>query len=67
MNSPFTGKEMKVVEEWREMVYRKETFPILFHYYLCEKTGEQFEDEHFSELNYNQVIDKYKESQNPAF
>ncbi len=60
MKSPFTGKEMKVAKEWREMTFRKELFPVVFHFYLCEETGEQFEDEHFSTLNYNQVINQYR-------
>jgi len=64
MNSPFTGKEMKVMQEWREMTFRNETFPILFHFYLCPDTCENFEDEHFSNLNYNQVIEQYMDKHN---
>jgi hypothetical protein len=56
MQSPFTGKEMKVAQEWREMTFRNEAFPVLFHYYICENTKEKFEDEHFSTLNYNQIV-----------
>jgi len=60
MKSPFTGNEMKVVKEMRDMTFRKETFPVVFHYYRCEETGEQFEDERFSELNYNQAVNQYR-------
>lgn len=60
MKSPFTGKEMKVAKEIREMTFRKETFQVVFHYYICEDTKEQFEDEHFSALNYNQVVNQYR-------
>lgn len=60
MKSPFTGKEMTFVKEWRKMTYRKEQFDVLFHFYKCEDTGEQFEDEHFSSLNYNQVVNQYR-------
>ncbi|HAQ19912.1 MAG TPA: DNA-binding protein [Prolixibacteraceae bacterium] len=60
MKSPFTGKEMKVAKERREMTFRKETFPVVFHYYICEETGEKFEDEHFSVLNNNQVVNQYR-------
>lgn len=60
MKSPLTGKEMKVAQEWREMTFRKESFPVMFHYHVCEDTGEQFEDEHFSTLNYNQVVNQYR-------
>lgn len=60
MKSPITGKEMKVGKEMRDMTYRKETYPVVFHYYLCEETGEKFEDEHFSELNFNQAVNQYR-------
>jgi len=61
MKSPFTGKEMKIQKEWRTMSFRKDQFSILFHSYRCEDTGEQFEDDLFSELNYNQVVNLYRE------
>lgn len=51
---------MKVAKEWREMTFRKETFAVLFHFYICEETKEQFEDEHFSILNNNQVVNQYR-------
>lgn len=60
MKSPFTGKEMKVKREWREMTFRKEKFQVLFHHYFCEETGEFFEDEHFTTLNYNQIVNQYR-------
>lgn len=60
MKSPFTGNEMKVAKEWRDMTFRKETFQVLFHFYICEDTKEQFEDEHFSILNNNQVVNQYR-------
>ncbi|HZK95633.1 MAG TPA: type II toxin-antitoxin system antitoxin SocA domain-containing protein [Prolixibacteraceae bacterium] len=60
MKSPYTGKEMKVSKELRDMTFRKETFQVVFHYYICEESGEQFEDEHFSALNYNQVVNQYR-------
>ncbi|MFW6371072.1 MAG: type II toxin-antitoxin system antitoxin SocA domain-containing protein [Bacteroidota bacterium] len=60
MKSPFTGKEMTVVKEWREMTYRKEQFNVLYHFYRCEGTEEQFENDHFATLNYNQVVNQYR-------
>lgn len=67
MKSPYTGKEMKVAKELRDMTFRKETFQVVFHYYICEESGEQFEDEHFSALNYNQVINQYRVSHHIPF
>lgn len=60
MKSPITGKEMKNGQERRNMTYRNEIFSVLFNYFVCEKSGEKFEDEHFAELNYNIVVSQYK-------
>jgi len=60
MKSPFTGKEMSIVREWRTMSFRKDEFKVLFHLYQCEDTGEQFEDDAFSQLNYNQLVNQYR-------
>ena len=60
MKSPFTGKEMTLVKEWREMTYRKEQFNVLYHFYRCEDTEERFENNHFATLNYNQVVNQYR-------
>ena len=60
MRSPFTGKQMSIIKEWRAMSFRKEEFKVLFHSYKCEDTGEQFEDDAFSQLNYNQLVNQYR-------
>lgn len=60
MKSPFTGKEMSIQKEWRTMFFRKDEFRVLFHSYKCEDTGEQFEDDAFSMLNYNQLVNQYR-------
>ena len=67
MLSPFTEKEMVVRKEWREMTFRKETFMIYFHTWKCEDTGEEFEDKHFAQLNYDQVINQYREKYNMPY
>ena len=51
---------MTPMKEWRPMEYRKETCDVVFHFYRCEDTGEQFEDEHFSQLNFSQVVNQYR-------
>lgn len=60
MKSPFTGKEMSIQKEWRTMNFRKDEFKVLFHSYRDDETGEQFEDDAFSELNYNQLVNQYR-------
>ena len=67
MKSPFTNKEMSIVKEWKTMSFRKEEFNILFHSFKCNDTGEQFEDESFALLNYNQVVNQYREKYNIPF
>ncbi|HNS29663.1 MAG TPA: DUF4065 domain-containing protein [Tenuifilaceae bacterium] len=60
MKSPFTGKEMSIAKEWRTMSFRKDEFRVLFHSYQCKDTGEQFEDDAFAQLNYNQLVNQYR-------
>jgi DNA-binding transcriptional regulator YiaG len=67
MKSPFTGKEMIIYKEWRTMSFRKEEFRVYFHVYKCEDTGEQFEDEAFAELNFNQLVNQYRVKYNIPF
>ncbi|MEZ5070704.1 MAG: DUF4065 domain-containing protein [Bacteroidales bacterium] len=67
MISPFSGKDMPIVKEWRTLRFRKDEFKVYFHSYRCEDTGEQFEDEGLAQLNYNQVVNQYREKHNIPF
>ncbi len=67
MKSPITGKEMKLTKERRLMDFRKETFEIVFHYYICEDSGEQFTTTALDELNINQVHNQYRDKFNILF
>ena len=67
MKSPFTGKEMSIQKEWRTLNFRKDEFTVLFHSYKCHETGEQFEDDIFAQLNYNQLINQYREKYSIPF
>lgn len=67
MISPITGKEMIVKKEWRKINYRKESFDVLFHTWHCVDSGENFEDENFSNINYEQVVNQYRERYNIPF
>ncbi|TVR71901.1 MAG: hypothetical protein EA408_08080 [Marinilabiliales bacterium] len=60
MKSPFTGKNMTVHKEWRKLKFRKEEFHIISHTYICEETGEKFEDYLFANLNFNQLLNQYR-------
>jgi putative zinc finger/helix-turn-helix YgiT family protein len=67
MNSPITGKEMILTKERRLIDFRKETFEIVFQYYKCEDSGEQFTTTTLDEVNMNQVYNKYRDKFNIPF
>jgi putative zinc finger/helix-turn-helix YgiT family protein len=67
MKSPITGKEMKLTKERRSMGFRKETFEIVFHYYKCEDSEEQFTTTTLDEVNMNQVYNQYRDKFNIPF
>ena len=64
MKSPYTGKEMICMKENREIVFRKESFDVVFHFWKCTDSGEQFTDAALDEINlgqaYNQFRSKHK-------
>ena len=67
MKSPITGKEMILTKEIRSMGFRKETFDIVFHYYVCEDSGEHFTTTAIDELNLNQLYNQYRDKFNIPF
>lgn len=60
MKSPITGKQMLLHKEERTVEFRKETFTIVFHSFLCEESGEQFTSTELDELNMIQVCNQYR-------
>lgn len=58
---------MSIQKEWRTMSFRKDEFKVLFHSYKCNETGEQFEDDVFAQLNYNQLLNQYREKYSIPF
>ena len=67
MKSPFTGKEMTFCKERRTVPFRKEDFEIVFHFYKCEDTNEQFTTTELDELNMTQVYNQYRDKFNIPF
>ncbi|OFY96825.1 MAG: DNA-binding protein [Bacteroidetes bacterium RIFCSPLOWO2_12_FULL_31_6] len=67
MKSPITGAAMTLTKERRSMDFRKETFEIVFHYYKCEDSGEQFTTTALDEVNMNQVFNQYRDKFNIPF
>lgn len=58
---------MQLTKERRSMDFRKETFEIVFHYYKCEDSGEQFTTTALDEVNMNQVYNQYRNKFNIPF
>lgn len=67
MKSPSTGKEMKLTKEMRSINFRKESFDVVFHFYKCEDSGEQFTTEELDDVNINQVYNQYRDLCNIPF
>lgn len=42
------------------LAYKKENFEIVYHYYLCKDSGEQFTDDSLDMLNTTQVYNQYR-------
>jgi putative zinc finger/helix-turn-helix YgiT family protein len=67
MKSPITGKEMIKMTKEDVIIFRKESLPILYHYYFCEDSKEEFTDEILENLNLNQVYNQYRAKYNLPF
>lgn len=67
MKSPITAKEMKLTKERRSIDFRKEAFEVVFHYYKCEDSGEQFTTTALDEVNMKQVYNQYRDRFNIPF
>ncbi len=61
MRSPFTGGVATLEKELRVLEFKKDTFEVLYHYYLCADSAEQFTATQLDTLNINQVHNKYRE------
>lgn len=58
---------MKLLRERRLMDFRKDTFEIVFHFYRCEDSGEQFTTTLLDEVNMSQVYNQYRDKFNIPF
>lgn len=59
MESPLTGGKMTLQWEWRDMEFRKEKFRVMFPFYKCEDSGEQFTTNESDAVWYAQVHNQY--------
>ncbi len=61
MKSPITGKKMILKKEKRTVQFRRKSFNIVYHYYYCSDSHEQFTTTQLDELNTNQVYNQYRD------
>lgn len=67
MKSPISGKEMTIKRENRALTFRKEEFPVVYHYYLCDDSGETFTSTELDSINLQQVYNQYLDKHNLPF
>lgn len=67
MKSPITGKEMTIEKEYRTLTFRKKEFKVLYHYFLCEDSKEQFTNAELDEINLVQIYNQYREAHKLPF
>jgi putative zinc finger/helix-turn-helix YgiT family protein len=67
MKSPITGKEMSLHKEVRTLTFRKEQFTVLYHYFHCGESGEQFTSTELDEINIHQLYNQYREKYHIPF
>jgi DNA-binding transcriptional regulator YiaG/uncharacterized phage-associated protein len=67
MKSPITGNEMKLKKRDDVIVFRKESFPIVYHYYHDEESNMEFTDDKLGDLNLNQAYNQYRAKYNLPF
>lgn len=61
MKSPYADANAVLKKEKRSFDYRKDSFEILYHFYVCEQTQEEFTDTELDIININQVHHKYRD------
>ncbi|MDR8394071.1 DUF4065 domain-containing protein [Aliifodinibius sp. S!AR15-10] len=67
MESPITGGPARLETEQRDLEFRKETFTIKYHYYICEDTGTGFTTDELDEINITQVHNLYRKTHSIPF
>lgn len=58
---------MPLKREKREMTFRKESFPVMFHYYRCKESGQQFTTTELDQLNLTQLYNQYRSKHHIPF
>lgn len=60
MRNPFSGGNVIHKQDDPELIFRKERFQYIYHYYQCEDTKEKFTTKKIDEINLSQVYNQYR-------
>lgn len=51
---------MKLRKEHRNLMFRKEEYEVVYHYFLCEDSREKFTNDELDEINLRQLYNQYR-------
>jgi hypothetical protein len=55
MKSPLSGIEMKLVSEPSTLTYKGKKYDVMYNYYLCELTNQEFTTTELDEINLEEL------------
>lgn len=61
IESPFSTGKANLIKKMNVLNFRKNEFEITEHFYVCEKTKEEFTTSELDEININQVYNQYRD------
>ena len=61
IDSPFAEAQARLKRRVSKLTFRKNDFEITEHYYVCEKTNDEFTTRELDALNLNQVYNQYRD------
>lgn len=64
---PYCNGHANLQKEARELIYRKDVFKIVAHYYKCEKCSEEFTTTETDTISLKQAHNQYREKNNIPF
>ncbi|RMG27658.1 MAG: DUF4065 domain-containing protein [Bacteroidetes bacterium] len=60
IKSPFTGGRVHLIRRWTRAQFRRESFEICAHAYLCADTGREFSTKETDAFNLQQLYNQYR-------
>lgn len=60
IKSPFTGGRVFLVEDVETQEFRKERYQVHVRYYVCDDTGEEFNNVEQGDMSCNELYNQYR-------